>query len=331
MHNLSKVRLRYKLLIYLPWILFILLVLVVLVEIVRIWFGIQLLNANYSEFIRIISASGLIGFLTNWIAITMLFKPAEKRPLLGQGLIPAQKSIISEKLATAIQNNLINAQQIQEYLLNSAALDQVITNAEQRLNSLTSDTEFKEAVYTHITIGLKEYLSDTVLRDQFAERILAEMTETMPNPSVERMAFSTYLKFRNDEARSILNKAIAQLPDNLYSQRNQFDNLIEDFPLLISKNRDTLKFHLGEALRNFLNNIDIKSIILKNLNSYDENRLEALIKSSTMDQLNYIKYLGAVLGVLGGLFIWNTWIALAAVGTFGTLILLFDHVLSESK
>lgn len=331
MRNLSDVRLRYKLLVFLPWILFLTLSLVVLHDFLRIWFNIQLLSSDTTSFIRIITASGLIGFLTNWIAITMLFKPSEKRPLLGQGLIPAQKTVISEKLASAIQNNLINAQLIQEYVLSSASLDHVISQVEERVNHLSSDKDFKEAVYSHITNGLKHYLSDNEIRDQFAERILVEMNESMPLPSVERVAFGTYLRFRRDEARSILSRTIAQLPDNLYGQRNQFDNLLENFPLLITQNRDTLKYHLGKALNGFISGIDIKSIIVKNLNSYDENRLESLIKSSTMDQLNYIKYLGAFLGVLGGLFIWNPLVAIATIGSFGVVIFLLDQILAESK
>ncbi|HHG85381.1 MAG TPA: DUF445 family protein, partial [Bacteroidetes bacterium] len=41
--------------------------------------------------LRVVSVSGLIGFSTNWIAIKMLFKPVLRRPIWGQGLIPAQK------------------------------------------------------------------------------------------------------------------------------------------------------------------------------------------------------------------------------------------------
>ncbi len=49
------------------------------------------LELRLEGLLRTLSVSGLIGYLTNWIAITMLFRPVYKRPLLGQGLIPAQK------------------------------------------------------------------------------------------------------------------------------------------------------------------------------------------------------------------------------------------------
>ncbi|MEX2400523.1 MAG: DUF445 family protein, partial [Rhodothermales bacterium] len=58
--------------------------------------------------LRIVSVSGLIGFFTNWLAITMLFNPRERRPIFGQGLIPAQRERVIYRLATAISEELIN-------------------------------------------------------------------------------------------------------------------------------------------------------------------------------------------------------------------------------
>ena len=53
--------------------------------------------------LRIVSVSGMIGFLTNWMAITMLFQPRKRRPLLGQGLIPAQRERVVFRLAQAVR------------------------------------------------------------------------------------------------------------------------------------------------------------------------------------------------------------------------------------
>ncbi len=68
----------------------------------------------FEGLLRIISVSGLIGFLTNWLAITMLFKPAQKRPILGHGLIPAQKNRIAFRLAQAVSQDLINPEIIKK-------------------------------------------------------------------------------------------------------------------------------------------------------------------------------------------------------------------------
>ena len=50
-----------------------------------------------------VSAAGLIGFFTNWLAITMLFHPRKRRPLLGQGIIPASKDRVADLIALGNQ------------------------------------------------------------------------------------------------------------------------------------------------------------------------------------------------------------------------------------
>jgi len=80
----------------------------------------QLLNYEYSieGILRIVSVSGLIGFLTNWTAITMLFRPIEKRPLLGQGLIPSHKKRIAHRLAKTVSDDLVNSEMIRKSVEN---------------------------------------------------------------------------------------------------------------------------------------------------------------------------------------------------------------------
>src|SRR5699024_719597 len=57
---------------------------------------------NFSGLLEIVCVSGFIGFLPSWVVITMLFKPARKRPLLGHGLIPAQKNRTAYRLAQGV-------------------------------------------------------------------------------------------------------------------------------------------------------------------------------------------------------------------------------------
>ena len=82
----------------------------------------KLFNISYSleHLLRIFSVSGLIGYATNWLAITILFKPVHKGPIFGQGLIPRQKNKIAERLAKTISSELLHHYLISEYVLRSA-------------------------------------------------------------------------------------------------------------------------------------------------------------------------------------------------------------------
>jgi len=61
--------------------------------------------------------------------------------------------------------------------------------------------------------------------------------------------------------------------------------------------------------------------------AYDERQLEDLLKRTTNEQLNYIKYLGGVLGLLGGLVIWEPVAALTLFGAVGLTIWGLDELL----
>jgi hypothetical protein len=65
--------------------------------------------------------------------------------------------------------------------------------------------------------------------------------------------------------------------------------------------------------------------------AYDEQQLEMLLRRTTNEQLNYIKYLGAVLGVIGGLIIWAPAAALAFFTTVGLVIYAVDEALFRAR
>ena len=65
---------------------------------------------------RMLSVSGLIGPLSDWLAVAMLFQPRYRRPIFGQGLIWGQRERVIALLAQAISelfdqlNQLIHQQ-----------------------------------------------------------------------------------------------------------------------------------------------------------------------------------------------------------------------------
>lgn len=104
-------------------------------------FGLPL---NFEGILKIISVSGMIGFLTNWIAITMLFRPLKKRPLLGQGLIPAHKERIAYRLAFAVSEDLINPDLINQKIKDSKAIQKYRKLTLAHLKKVTTTIQFLE-------------------------------------------------------------------------------------------------------------------------------------------------------------------------------------------
>jgi uncharacterized membrane-anchored protein YjiN (DUF445 family) len=129
----------------------------------------------------------------------------------------------------------------------------------------------------------------------------------------------------------VIENSLLQLPDSIYDNRHEFDDFIERLPIHIEHNRSEIEKYLIKTVNDLLNSIDISSIVRENLHNYDEGRLETLIKETTNEQLSYIKYLGGVLGVLGGLFIWNALIAFVLIGSTTGILLAADLAITRFK
>jgi len=281
--------------------------------------------------LKILSISGLIGFLTNWVAIIMLFRPQEKRPLLGQGLVPAQKKIIAEKLSNAVNKNLINPEQIKLKLSQSGILANVLKELESGIKNLGNDEEFKDELFQIISDSTREYLQNPVVRENITSVLMEHLEGSFTDKSIEKYIFKLYRNLRRDQLAKTIDNAILTIPDTIYSHRASFSSTIHSIPDEISSHSDKIEEFLISGIDEILHRIDLRSLIEDNLNRFDEGRLEDLIKSSTIDQLNYIKYLGAILGVLGGLVIWNPLISIVVLGTLFVTYFAVDSLLFNFK
>ena len=66
-----------------------------------------------------ISLTAAVGFLTNWIAIEMLFRPYRPIPWLfvwPQGLVPRNQAKIGEKAGEAVSSELLNPEKVTDRL-----------------------------------------------------------------------------------------------------------------------------------------------------------------------------------------------------------------------
>ena len=114
------------------------------------------------QLLVMILISGAIGWITNWVAIKMLFRP-HKQINLGlfkiQGLIPKRKSEIGSGIANIIQNELISVKDV------IANIDR--EEFSKRLNSLIDevlDKNLKKKVKEKFPL-LQMFFTDKVAKD----------------------------------------------------------------------------------------------------------------------------------------------------------------------
>ena len=276
--------------------------------------------------LRIVSVSGLIGFLTNWLAINMLFHPREKRPIFGQGLIPAQRERVIYRLARAVSEELINEDIIKARIRES----QIIPRYRKRVFSVTrgvlEDSDFRRDVKALTADYVERVLTSNEVRQKIVDFTVEKMEEHASR-GIAGVAFKTYRFFNEEDFQRRIDEAVRELPGSLDYVLDEMDHLLDRLPAQIEARSDDIEDWTTRAVLRFVENIDVYSIIVDNMENYDERRLERLLRQTSDEQFNYIKYLGGVLGFFGGLVIWEPLLALTAFVLIGLGLYGLDGVL----
>ncbi|MEM1269830.1 MAG: DUF445 family protein [Bacteroidota bacterium] len=283
-------------------------------------------TVTFEGLLRILAVSGLIGFLTNWLAITMLFQPRERRPILGQGLIPSQRERVTFRLAQAVSEELINAEIIKQKIQESGAIGRYRELALDVIKGVVEDDAFRAELKVLVVGYANQVLADKEVRTRIAT-LIAEKIEQNIGDGIEGLALRAYKFFRKDDFQQRIDRIILSLPTTVDDLLDNADRLLDDLPTHLEARADDIEEWVTQTVLGFVERIDIYHIIQSNLAQFDESRLENLLKRTTNEQLNYIKYLGGVLGVFGGLVIWQPIASLVVFSTIGLTVWGLDELL----
>ena len=125
------------------------------------------------QFLIMIIISGAIGWITNWVAIKMLFRP-HKEINLGlfkiQGLIPKRKAEIGSGIANIIQNELISVKD-------------VISNIDREEFSKRLNSSIDKVLEKNLKGKVKEKFP--VLQMFFSDRMAKDVSNTIKDIIME--------------------------------------------------------------------------------------------------------------------------------------------------
>ena len=125
------------------------------------------------QLLVMILISGAIGWITNWIAIKMLFRP-HKEINLGlfkiQGLIPKRRAEIGSGIASIIQNELISVKD-------------VISNIDREEFSKRLDSSIDEVLEKNLKAKVKEKFP--ILQMFFSDRMAKDVSNTIKDIIME--------------------------------------------------------------------------------------------------------------------------------------------------
>jgi uncharacterized membrane protein YheB (UPF0754 family) len=274
-----------------------------------------------------VSISGLIGYATNYIAIRMLFRPRERRPIWGQGLIPAHKDRIADKMANTINKNILNEEQIKEQIHQAGIVQRLNEKLINGTQSLLQDEAFQAELKQILYDWLVAYFNNPANRERIVSELDRKIDEAAAGPGVGKVMVRSYRSLYRRGYEQNLDRAVQNLPDSIIQIMDEYDTFATGIQTSLVANADEVEAKIAHAIQNVIDRIQIYRILRHQLDRFDEGKLEDMIWSATNEHLLYIQYLGGLLGMLGGLILWQPELMLIVYGTLGGGLFVLDQVL----
>jgi len=175
-----------------------------------------------------------------------------------------------------------------------------------------------------------DYVQRVLTSDQVRRRIVdytIEKIEAYVGEGVGGLALKAYRYLNEEDFKRRIDKAIHQIPGSLDLVLDEMDALLDRLPEKIEARAEDIEEWATRAVLGFVEQLDVYGMIMGNMARYDERQLEDLLRRTTTEPLNYIKYLGGVLGFVGGLVIWEPVLSVTSLAALGLLLWGLDELL----
>ncbi|EPB9414153.1 DUF445 family protein [Clostridium perfringens] len=224
----------------------------------------------------------VIGYITNWLAIKMLFRPREAKYIFGMklpftpGLIPKEKSRIANKVGETVGTHLLNSDSLSKALKDDKIKAKFNEVAKEKINQvINSNSTLEESLKN--TLGKNYYALKGNMIDNIAKTILE---------SIQEEEFKNKVKFYIvDSIKERLNKKPEKIIDFINS--NKFREVIIN-TLEEEKTRDIIgKALLKEVKTLGKEDLTIEEVIPENIKPY----IEEYVKSQKDTLVDIIKNL----------------------------------------
>lgn len=193
---------------------------------------------------------------------------------------------------------------------------------------MIADKAFQDDFRDLFNHYIRTSLEDPEIRNAIRDRAATLITKSVDESRLEKTAVRLYLLLRWKNMNTLIEETLDKLPEKISLAIDPVDDILSGLPKLLYKEQERIEQTFVGLTERVLDNIPLRKIVEDNLNSYDELRLEKMIQNATNAQLNYIKYLGAIIGTGGGLIIWNP-LTLAILIPIAFFIWFLDGVLMK--
>ena len=281
---------------------------------------------------------GVIGYITNDLAIRMLFRP-RKALYIGRfhvpftpGLIPSQQGRIAQSIGSVVSGQLLNEETLRQTLLSQETLDTLRKKITTFLRVLSKDERTVYDCLRQPEIRGKADISVDALQQKLTDALCAKIVDARLGYAVvdsvvgDKMDFITqnplFSRLIDGNTQGAIREKLAEKVNELIAEKapdasaaivSHYKEELLNAHLcdLYAKYQDReekivdgiLDLYvniLGGNLGRLLKAINIEQIVVDKINGLDAAQLEATIFGIMKHELKAIVYLGALLGFLMG-------------------------------
>ena len=265
---------------------------------------------------------GIIGGLTNKIAIRMLFRPYNAKYIgrwhvpLTPGIIPKEKAAVAAAIGSTISEHLLNSQVMGETLLSDEMLGKLDSTLEKAFARMLADDEplqhfllkylseedLRNAaaqVRQDFTAIVYNKLADKAFGEKVAELAIDHVLANMRSKLLGRLSAGVLELLRDSVERMLADNINQLMYDNAEAM---IGNLLGDeIGHLLKKTAiEAYQKVVSENLPKMLSAINISNIVESRINALDMEQTEKIIVEVMDKELKALVWFGVLLGFLLG-------------------------------
>ena len=220
-----------------------------------------------------VGVGATIGYVTNYIAIKMLFRPYKPIKLgeitiFPQGIIPREKKALAKKVGEVVRDYILSEEEIRKIVTSEEVRKEIENFLDEKINSLLDK-------------DIQEFLTKEEIAEKFADII----------ENIVQEKFSMFASFINKEMlKEILLKLEIPLKLNQIIEPNKVKEILE---------KEIFEFLEKEVPRIFIK-AHIDKIVEEKVASFDEKTLEEMLFTLMKKHFSFINFAGAFLGAIIG-------------------------------
>lgn len=280
----------------------------------------------------------IIGYITNAVAIKMLFRPLKEIRLFNirlpftPGILPRERHKLAESIGRMVDQELLTPEIIRERLANQEVQEKI----DQSLGAYTGQMLDRPLSYwlaerqddLPLTGLLKDFINSDIF-DSFLEELIKNWMVGKSDSGFDESSNGSWLKSRLRDFGSIFvptaknlikDGLVRDIKNHAQGEKSIFRAALEyvirkypgittgEFASLGEKRKQEMDLYLAEKATSTLNenieealaSVDIKGVVSDRIDSLDMIRVEKIILDIMAGQLRWINFFGAILGALIG-------------------------------